>query len=112
MVPPESIQTTPALTGSTGGSKPADSHLKTIDYEVSTRSAINNYEKNDRIDSTLITSTAYRACLHEIESDTGVGLDNFPVCGHIEAKADGSNINRLVLPIKRYLSDVQSYLMQ
>ena len=41
-----------------------------------------------------------------------MGLDNFPVCGHVEVKADVSNIRRLVSHIKRYVSDVQSYLMQ
>ena len=75
-----SMQTTPELTASTGGSKLDDSHLKMIDYEVSTRSAINNYDEDTRIDSVQVRSTAYRAHLRETESDTGVSLDNFPEC--------------------------------
>ena len=105
------MQTTPKLAVSTGGSKLVDSHLKIIDYEMGTLGAIDNHDEDNPIESAHIRSTAYRVCLREIESDTRVALDNFPVCGHVEAKADGSNINRLVLPIK-HLSDVRSYLIQ
>ena len=65
---------------------------------MGTRSAINNHDKENPIDSVLVRSTTYRVCLRDIESDTGAGLDNFPICEDIAAKADGSNINRLVLP--------------
>ena len=74
--------------------------------------AIDNYGKDTYIGSAHVRSTAYRASLKEIEHNTGVSLDNFPICERVEVKADGSNPNRLVVPIKRYLSALRMYLTQ
>ena len=97
---------------SVGESKPDDPHPNTTEHEVSTCGAIDNYGKHTYIDSAHVRSTAYWSSLKEIEHNTGISLDNFPVCKCVEVKNDSSNTNRLVLPIKRYLSAVRTYLTQ
>ena len=102
----------PVVTVSAGGSKLDGPCPNTTEHEVSTRGAINNYDQHAYIDRTAVRYTAYRTSLQEIEHETGVSLDNFPVCERVEIKDYGSNTNRLVLPIKRYLSALHTYLMQ
>ena len=100
------------ITMSIGGSKLDDPHPNTTEHEVITRGAIDNYGKDTYIDSAHVRSTAYWASHKEIEHDTGVSLDNFPVYPRVAVKADGSNMSTLELPINRYVSDVRSYLMK
>ena len=62
--------------------------------------------------SAVVSPTAYRVSLDRIPRDNALALDTFPVCEGVVVKPDGSNSNRLALPIKRYLVDVQTYLRQ
>ena len=80
--------------------------------QVSTHDGIYGREQDTAIDRAQVRYAAYRASLTSVEQDTGVSLDNFPVCEHVEVKVDGSNASRLALPFKRYLSAVKKYLMQ
>ena len=105
--------TKPNHDGLADENKMADPNPDIVISEVTHCSTIGNNDAANRVGTrVLVRPTAYRASLDKIAHESGLGLDTFPVCERVIAKADGSNSSSLVLPIKRYLADMRTYLMQ
>ena len=95
----------------TGIDKLAD---RRVDIQTTKVSSMQANVANNNVShvSVLDRSAAYLESLSLIGRDSGLILDDFPVCAPDVAKADASNISRLVPPVNRYLADVYVHLIQ